>query len=63
MLQDHSRHDEFIGDFCDGKLLKNHELFKHSPNALQIVVYFDEVEACNPLGSHAGVHKLGNMYS
>ena len=38
-----------------------HPLFKNSPNSLQIIVYFDEVEACNPLGGHAGIHKLGNL--
>ena len=23
-------------------------------------MFFDEMETCNPLGGHAGVHKLGN---
>ncbi len=30
-----------------------------NPNALQLVAYFDEVEVCNPLAGHAGIHKLG----
>ena len=30
---------------------------------LPIFLYFDEYETGNPLGSHAGVHKLGAMYA
>ncbi len=60
---DHSRSDEFIGDFCDCQLFKTHPLFKDSTRALQLIVYFDEVEACNPLGGHAGIHKLGEFYA
>ena len=59
VLLDHQRGDEYVGDFCDGKLYKEHELFRHHPQALQIIAYFDEVEVCNPLAGHAGVHKLG----
>lgn len=29
------------------------------PQALQIIMYHDDVEVCNPLGSYRGVHKLG----
>lgn len=29
---------------------------------LPIIVYFDDFEVGNPLGSHAGVHKLGAVY-
>lgn len=38
---------------------KNHPLFQAHPSSLQLIVYFDELEVCNPLGSHSGVHKLG----
>ena len=59
IIQDHGRSDNFIGDFCDGELFKNHNLFKSNPKSLQIIAYFDEVEVCNPLAGHAGIHKLG----
>lgn len=60
VLQGHSRTDEYIADFCDGELFKEHALFKNKHlNLLQLVMYFDEVEVCNPLAGHAGVHKLG----
>ena len=61
-LQEHSRSDDLIGDFCDGLLFKHHLLFSKSPKSLQLIVYFDEVEVCNPLGGHAGIHKLGTVH-
>ncbi|CAG9765739.1 unnamed protein product [Ceutorhynchus assimilis] len=29
---------------------------------LPIILYFDDLEVCNPLGSHAGYYKLGSVY-
>ena len=35
----------------------------HLPeNTLLFIVYFDEVECTNPLGSHKGKNKLGMFY-
>ena len=48
-----------IEDFCDGELFFNHPLFTQHPDALQILAYFDEVELCNPLGTHVKKHKVG----
>ena len=50
---------DVLADFCDGFYYKNHELFSAHKNALQIMMYYDDVEVCNPLGSHTKVHKLG----
>ena len=44
--------NELLEDFCDGTLFKEHPLFSCDPYALQIIAYFDELEVCNPLGSH-----------
>ena len=30
--------------------------------SLQIMLYYDDLEACNPLGSKAKIHKLGIRY-
>lgn len=46
-------------DYCDGTLFRSHPLFTSNPNSLQIILYYDDVEICNPLGSKAKVHKLG----
>ena len=56
------RSDDCLHDFCDGSLFKNHQLFQAFPDALQLIIYFDELEVCNPLGSHSGVHKVGKGY-
>lgn len=46
-------------DYCDGSQFKQHPLFSNEPHSLQIMLYYDEVEVCNPLGSSAKIHKLG----
>ena len=48
-----------IEDYCDGKLFRTHPLFSSDPTALQIMLYYDELEIANPLGCKAGKHKLG----
>lgn len=48
-----------IQDFCDGEFIKQHELFRTHPQALQIIMYYDDIEVGNPLGSKSGIHKLG----
>ena len=48
-----------LEDFCDGEVFTSHPLFSCHCNALQILLYFDELEVCNPLGSKAKIHKLG----
>ena len=45
-------------DFCDGP--HEHPLFSFDPLALQIL---DELEVCNPLGTHVKKHKLGVFFS
>ena len=48
-----------LGDFCDGSQFKAHPLFSTNPLALQIHLYYDDMEVCNPLGSNTKTHKLG----
>lgn len=55
----HQRLDDKLEDFCDGELFINHPIFSTDPFALQVIAYFDELEVCNPLGTHTKVHKLG----
>ena len=54
--------NDLIEDFCDGMVFKQHPLFSKDPHALQVVAYYDEVELCNPLGSHVKQHKLGIVF-
>ena len=50
-----------MGDYCDGVLFKNHRLYSIEPHALQIILYYDELELCNPLGTSAKIHKIGKF--
>ena len=55
----HTRDDGLLGDFCDTDYFRSHPLFGVDPFALQLLLYFDELEVCNPLGTRANKHKLG----
>lgn len=46
--------------FEDGSNYKSSPLFQRQPTALQIMLYMDEVQMCNPLGSYN--HKLVYVY-
>ena len=52
----------FLYDFTDGALFTSHPLYSQRPNALQILLYTDEIEICNPLGPHASANKLLMFY-
>lgn len=50
-----------LKDYCDGCVFKGHSLFSVHKNGLQILLYFDDIEVVNNLGSHKKVHKLGEL--
>ena len=54
--------DGIFYDICDGEFFKNDDLFRENEDALIIIIYHDALELCNPLGSHAGTHKLDMFY-
>ena len=55
----HKRNDSIVADFCDSKWVASHTLWGSNVHALQLFIYFDEVELCNPLGASRKIHKLG----
>ena len=59
----HQRQDELLSDYCDGLMFKSHPLFSSHFDypSLEIILYYDGVEVCNPLGSRAKKHKLGKI--
>lgn len=63
VLRGHQRQDHLLSDYCDGTYYKSHPLFSADHTALQLIVYYDDVETCNPLGSRAKTHKLGMVDS
>lgn len=52
----------FFQDIVDGLFFKAHPFFSARPNALQIVLYTDVIEICNPLGSFTSKNKLFMLY-
>lgn len=46
-------------DYCDSKGFSEHPVFSVDPNALQVQLYYDDVDVCNPIGSKSIIHKLG----
>ena len=59
-MRGHTRTDGLLGDYCDGADFSSHSLFGTKQNSLQVMLYYDDVEVCNPLGTKVKRHKLGN---
>ena len=49
-------------DICDGQVFRTDNFFTEHSDALQIIIYCDAVEDCNPLGSQAGKRELDMFY-
>ena len=59
---DHFSPDDIKEDICDGEIFSNHPLYQAYPKALQILLYYDDLEMTNGLGSHVTKHKCAMMY-
>ena len=55
------RNDGDLSDFYDGEYCKQHPLFSKEVS-VPLLLYNDDCETVNPLGSKVGVHKLGLIY-
>ena len=58
-MRGHSRSDGLLDDYCDGCDFSHHPLYSVDPTSLQILLYYDDVEVYNPLGTKVKLHKLG----
>ena len=58
-MTDHATPNGLLHDICDGQYYKDHSFFRAHSNALQVMLYYDDVEMCNPLGSKTKKNKLG----
>jgi len=63
VFKERTNQSEYFHDFCDGQVYKEHPLFSVDKRALQLIIYTDEVETANPLGSYRGKHKLSKFLS
>ncbi|XP_022088209.1 uncharacterized protein LOC110977964 [Acanthaster planci] len=59
VVKGHSSNDGFMYDICDGSYVADHRLFQDN---IQIVMYTDDIEIVNPIGSHVKKHKLSMFY-
>ena len=55
----HHSTDGVLRDYCDPNFIKAHPVFTTHPDALQFILFYDDIEVANPLGAKAGLHKLG----
>ena len=62
VMNSHQSTDNKMRDFCDGKFFKQHPLFATDEYALQIVLYYDDFGAVNPLGHRAKKYKISAFY-
>ncbi|CAC5390282.1 unnamed protein product [Mytilus coruscus] len=62
LINDHQSGENYLRDFCDGDLFRNHALFSSGHTALQIIFYFDEFTASNPIGHKVKNFKIGAFY-
>ena len=51
--------DGSLADFCDSPKAKEHPLFGADEQALQLLLYYDDLELCNPIGAFRKKHKVG----
>ena len=55
----HTSDSDELHDICDGSLFQEHPLFAECPNALQIIMYYDDFIAVNPISPVSGKNKIG----
>lgn len=62
-MRGHPQSNGLMSDYCDGSSFAQHPLFSVEPQSLQILLYYNDVEICNPLGTKVKRHKLGMLTS
>ncbi|XP_066911641.1 uncharacterized protein [Clytia hemisphaerica] len=58
----HQTGNGYFYDIFDGSVYTSDQYFKDHPSALAIILFHDEVEICNPLGSAATKYKIDMYY-
>ena len=61
ILEHQPSNDGVMRDFHDGSFCKEHGFFSN-PRNIRLLLYVDECEVANPLGSKSGLHKIGVLY-
>ena len=61
MMEHRPSQDGIMRDFHDGTFCKEHEFFSKE-NVIRLLLFVDDCEIANPLGSKAGLHKTTMAY-
>lgn len=60
--KDENLDENNFNDYISGSVYKNNPFFATSDKKLEIILYQDAFEVCNPLGSAKGKHKILGVY-
>lgn len=60
VMKGHGSEDGFMYDICDGSYVAHHPQLQG--DSIQILMYTDDIEIVNPVGSHVKKHKLSMFY-
>ena len=52
VFQSHSSGDGVLRDFCDGHFVRQNKIFQAHKDALQLVLYYDDIEVAKPRLEH-----------
>lgn len=62
VFQDRTSQDDVLRSYADGSHCKDHPYLKRHKNVVQILLFYDELEIANSLGSKTIIHKLAAFF-
>lgn len=62
ILSKHSNSTGYIKSIFDGKCFKKNDFYAGEETRLSIILYVDDFEVCNPLGTSRKKHKITAVY-
>lgn len=62
IFKDWTSQDDVLRSYFDGSHFKDHPFLKKHENVIHILLFFDELEVANSLGSKTIIHKLGTFF-
>jgi len=63
LLSDYVPNEDFFTCFEDGQVFQNSDFYREHPRSIRLLLYYDDVDVVNPLGSKTEIHKIGAFYA
>ena len=57
VFRGHQWRENLLNDYSGGSVYNSHEQFSKDHTALKLIIYYDDVEIYNPMGSRAKKYK------